>query len=499
MDLQFHKTMYPCLQRVKWEVQNQEQTQEVRLTDGMPDIGRVLGAWGQVLMRGKEWRSGGMSVSGGVMVWVMYAPEDGSEPRSMETWIPFQIKWEFADPGRDGTIGAACLLRSVDARSISARKLMVRVGVGCLGEAMVPGEVAMYTPGEIPEDIQLLKNTYPVQMPREAGEKPFFMDEMLSVPAERPRPEKVLRYTLNPEIVDKKVIAGKVVFRGNANIHMLYRGEDGGLYFWDQELPFSQYSELEGDYEQDAAANVMPAVTSLEMDMTEDGQLHLKAGLTGQYVIYDRSSLELVEDAYSPHRSVTLQTEELVLPAVLDTQSRTVQAEAAVDAEGSRVADVAFYPDHIRQMRIEDAVELSMNCQFQMLYYDMEQRLQSAVSRWEESWTLPTDRDNQLLTAVWPNGVPQATLDGRSAAMRGSMQAEVVTTADRGMPMVVGLTLGQLNEKEEERPSLILRKAGSDSLWQVAKSCGSTVEAISRINGLQGAPDADQMLLIPVV
>ena len=85
MELQFHKNVFPCLQRVCREVQNQEQTQEVRLTDGMPDIGSVLGAWGQVLMRGKEWRGGGMNMSGGVMVWVLYAPEDGGQPQCVET------------------------------------------------------------------------------------------------------------------------------------------------------------------------------------------------------------------------------------------------------------------------------------------------------------------------------------------------------------------------------------------------------------------------------
>ena len=61
MELQFEKKLIPCLRTVMRQVQTQEQTQEeVRLPEGMPDIGRVLSSWGQVLIRGKEWRSGGM-------------------------------------------------------------------------------------------------------------------------------------------------------------------------------------------------------------------------------------------------------------------------------------------------------------------------------------------------------------------------------------------------------------------------------------------------------
>ena len=78
MELKFGKTTISCLDTVVQEVQNSEQTQEIKLTDGMPDIGHVLSAWGQTILRGKEWRADTVSFSGGMMVWVLYAPEDGT-------------------------------------------------------------------------------------------------------------------------------------------------------------------------------------------------------------------------------------------------------------------------------------------------------------------------------------------------------------------------------------------------------------------------------------
>ena len=69
MELQFSKNTFPYLRRAVWEVKNEEQTQEVKLTDSLPDIGRILGAWGQPLIRSKEWRGNSMAASGGVMAW----------------------------------------------------------------------------------------------------------------------------------------------------------------------------------------------------------------------------------------------------------------------------------------------------------------------------------------------------------------------------------------------------------------------------------------------
>ena len=55
MEMQFEKIPVAYLQKLTGQLRSQEQTLEVRLPEGMPDIGRILGAWGQVVVRGKEW------------------------------------------------------------------------------------------------------------------------------------------------------------------------------------------------------------------------------------------------------------------------------------------------------------------------------------------------------------------------------------------------------------------------------------------------------------
>ena len=93
MELEFQSKPCSCLTAAVRQVRSAELTQEVRLTDGMPDIGRVIACWGQPLVRSKEWLSDQITVSGGVMVWILYLPEDGTQPRSMDTWILFQLRW----------------------------------------------------------------------------------------------------------------------------------------------------------------------------------------------------------------------------------------------------------------------------------------------------------------------------------------------------------------------------------------------------------------------
>ena len=136
MELQWERQEREYLRCHTRQVQNLEQTQEIRLPEGMPDIGRVLCAWGQCLLQGKQWRNEGMQVTGVVQVWVLYAPEDGSEPRSVEAQLPFTGKYPFADSKREGYIRVDGQVCRVDGRALSSRKLMVRAAVSLLAEAL---------------------------------------------------------------------------------------------------------------------------------------------------------------------------------------------------------------------------------------------------------------------------------------------------------------------------------------------------------------------------
>ena len=84
MEVNFQNHYCSCLNPVMREIQNSEQTQEIKLTEGMPDVGRILSAWGQPILRSKEWGGDTLSYSGGMMVWVLYAPEDGSPERCLD-------------------------------------------------------------------------------------------------------------------------------------------------------------------------------------------------------------------------------------------------------------------------------------------------------------------------------------------------------------------------------------------------------------------------------
>ena len=497
MEVKFESRELSCLDTVLSEVGTSEQTQEIKLSDGMPDVGQVISAWGQPILRGKEWRSDGISFSGGMMVWVLYRAEDGSGEKCIDAWVPFQMRWDLPGTAPEGTIRLRCFPRFVDARPVSPRKIMVRCGMGAMVSAMAERNFSVYAPTENRGGVELLKVAYPVRLPQEMGEKTFLMDEELSLPESMPKPQTLIYYRMEPKVTDKKVLGGKLVFRGQGQLHVLYGSEEGKLNCWDFEVPFSQYTELKTEHSTDAQADIELAVTSLELDVEENGSFRFKAGVVAQYLITDKILLETIEDAYCPGREVELNRKVLELNVMLENRRETVTGEATLGSEAALLADESFLWDYPRQMQEENCVSMEIPGTCQSLYYDMEGVLRAASSKWEGSLRFPADAHSRLQAAPGVTLV-QADVENGGIQMKLELPVEVTAFAEQGFPMVTGVELGEKSGKDPGRPSLILRRAGSKRLWDIAKDSGSTVDAIRQANAIQGEPVPGQMLLIPV-
>ena len=482
MELQWSKIRCPFLQTRVHQVQTQEETMELRLPEELPDIGRVLCAWGSCVIRSKQWRGDSMSVSGGVNASVLYVPEDGSSLRCVQAWLPFQVKWSFPQTHRECAIRVSCLLRGIDARILSARKMMLRANISMLGQALETMEAEISVPEALPGGVEVLTNVYPTVLPVEAGEKQFQFDDELHIPDVA----QWIHFSLEPEVTEQQVVGSRVVMRGSALLRYLYLDQQGQLRTGSKEIPFAQFADLDRDYE-DATVDVLLCVANLEPEPMEDG-MRIGCTLTAQYVLKRRCLLEIVEDAYSTQCALSTDTEMLQLPVELDCRTEVLDLD--LQFREGKVLDLAVLPEQPLQYREGDMLRLEVPAQVRILYEDMDGTLQTCSQHWTGSLSLPSADNTQVQAVIRSVEITDGT---------GRIKLHLQTGADQQIPMIQALNLGERRPVEENRPSLILRRMDEESLWELAKQSGSTMEAIRKANGLTKEPQQGQMLLIPVI
>lgn len=498
MELPFEKKVCRYYRQKRYDLVNVEQTQEVKLPESMPDIGRIIASWGQVVLRGKDWKSNGAGINGGVMVWVLYAPEDDGPIQRFESWIPWKTNVDFQDSGEDGTIRLECVLRSVDARNVSGRKMILRAGIGVMVQILSPETAEIYEPGEMPEDVERLERTYPLIMTRESGEKTFLLDEDLNLPAGMPPVEEMVYFHMETELLDQKVMGSKAVFRGVGNLHLLYMDENRKFCSQDFELPFAQYVELDGEYAEDAEMSDLLCLTSLEVEPQPEGTIHVKCGIVNQYVINAATVVQVLEDAYSPCRDVELEYEPLELPVWAQQILEEQTCSAELDTPNGAVVDVGVLPDAVSVIRQPGMDTVSGGCNFQALIQNDDgtlvgKNVKSEVSRdWKTSCN--------TICFSWVKGTATCRKMGENWRFETQIALDLQSLCNQSVNMVHSVNLGEEHQPDPERPSVIVRAKNADqSLWDLAKDCGSTVGAIRKMNRLEADPEENQLLLIPVI
>ena len=336
-----------------------------------------------------------------------------------------------------------------------------------------------------------------MELPVEAGEKQVQIEENLALPGNLPPIHKIVHYQMSPSVTEQKVLGNRLVFRGQMDVSVMYLTEDGAVSRWETDVPFSQYTELDGDYGPNATAWVMPILTAMEMDLGEDQQLNMRAGIAAQYTIFDRSVLDVVEDAFSPARDVTPNTEEMLFPILLDSIGMELQAEGMLN-EAQQILSAVPYGEYPTLYMGNDGMQIRMDGQFQTLYQNTEGQITGDSLRFSSSVPFSSAMENQ--TYLWMGDPVQTDISpkGEGSSVRCTYPVTMQAYSGQSIPMVTELEIGEIREPDPDRPSMILRRAGEESLWTLAKSYGSTVAAIQEANRLDGEPNDGEMLLIPI-
>lgn len=501
MELVFQEKEVECLQRVFCETVLSEQTADVIVPDAQPDILRVVDAFGTVLIRSTDCAARSASVVGTVLVGAIYVGENG-EVRQIRTQIPFAVRRDFTSQEDNCTLQCKCVLRSVDARVLNSRKLLVRVGLACTLTVYAQEKRRVYDLPEAAENLQLKRTTLPLTLPLTLCEKSFVLNDELEVDGTKPAVENLLKCLCKAQIAEQKTLGDKAVFKGSLSVHALYEDGEGKLNTHDWTVPFSQYVQMDREADEADLTTLLALKTfEVEADSESDSRrLLLSCDISAQCMAVGQTEVTLVEDAYCTDAVLAPQYAQCEMTAILDRQVFRQTAITGGGEPAQSVVDVWVYCGEADRQRTEDGMILTQPFSCNVLYYDADGELQGTTLH----PTLPVQtalcEEGSCCVAEVSAGEASCTAGNGGVELRLPVELTVESTACHRFKPVMGGEITELPEETEPRPSIILRRAGqNEELWELAKAYRTSVRSIREANAL--AADticADTMLLIPL-
>ncbi len=500
MELQFEPRPLHYLCKVLQETKCQEETIETIVPDSYPDVQQMLCGSAFAAVRSKECHTGCVTVSGGIQAKTMYMAEGETTPRCLEAYLPFHVKVESAGLTESAQTMFRVWVRNVDVRMLNSRKIVIRVNLCWELTAYDRCEETLYDLREKPEELQTNMVEYTLPLPVETAQRDFQMTEKMSFPAARPLVGDVYRFMPRLELTEKRLAGNKAVFKGVACFKTLYGTEGGTLATQEMEIPFSQYCELSNVYEEDEMdlQLLLSGCETERMLMPEGETLSVTLQILAQCVVKQKKTVQMVQDAYCIGGDLSPRWSQYAFQNRLDRQAVSTTVRESREMNVADVVQVWTTQEPVQTARVADGMQITAPVNVSVLYLDGAGEYHYTGFRSEVTEKISLHEKATCHVQADVSGDVTAIPAGGGLELRYPVLMTLESYADETYRCLCGGEMQMWEEKKKNRPAVIARRTRSgETLWDIAKASGTTVEKIRRANHLDADATEAGVLLIP--
>ena len=314
----------------------------------------------------------------------------------------------------------------------------------------------------------------------------------------KPQIEEILNYCIVPASVEARYIGKKLVCKGEMMLTALYRtGTE--IYTARFELPFSQILELESTFDE---GEPEVSVYLKDTDCTlRDGELDVSVEAAIQTSLWAQKTVSLLSDIYSTSVPLNVERTTGVFCTSRECETRRETArkfcESGIPAKQVLECSVFLTPGVMQ--RNSTSVECCTNGVVNILYLSEDNALCAVEYKIPVKCTL--DVGEELLCACSCRPVGEAVAVPVTGGFEARIEVEFFWCVLRSDNRQFVSRAEQSKETAEpgSGPSVIIRMVGTgESLWDIAKSCRSTISDICTANELNTeSAEPGTILLIP--
>lgn len=492
MKLNFDRRTMEYLKPVLRETRTVEESAEIIIPDTCPDGEGVLFTSGNACYRGKDLTEENLTVAVGVSAWSMVQPEGRNMPEVVEAYIPMSLHISSAVLHSGQNCRAEVSLRRLEGMLVNPRKVMIRAVVSVTVWVYEnEKEEHLFSCGD--DSVQMLGKIAPVRRLAALEEKQYTVED--TVPFQTESPVKTICGAMaRITHTDQRIAGSKAVWKGQADITVMYFDREGICRRGQANLSFSQYVDL-GVYVEEGELYLYTCPGGLDVDVSGDGtELHVSLRLSTCAELWCQQEIEYVEDIYSLGGRVVPETEDRSYDCLLDRQIFAPAASGTPEGLTGPVILVECIPGSSQIRRRGEQVQFAVPVKVQVLCEGEDGKTEGCSMELElQASTLASENCRFEILVD----------DLRGTAAPGGLGVKVegiMTVSTFGVMEFSEILGGDLSEPEviSEGPGIVIRRCGQqDSLWNMAKMHRTTREAIMGANGLEGEPVPGRMLLIP--
>ncbi|MDD6174260.1 MAG: DUF3794 domain-containing protein [Firmicutes bacterium] len=512
MDFQTEKEPFCSLRELFSGSSEQPVDLDVTLPDYCPDISRILKCQVKPQVTARQIVGDRLTVEGTSLVRLLYVDEEGRGVRNCELTSAFSTSFNLKQTPENPVVFTSVRVDFINCRAITKRRIDLHGAFTVFAHVFGVQREELLT-NSSGAGVMMKKKHCEADQYLSAVQQPFTLSETFELDPGK-MAEALVRFSASGAIADSKVIADKVIVKGEITIDFLYLTdvEAGTLDTAEFTAPFSQIIDLEG-IDDDCICDVRLELLSVQAQLMpssaeEAAQLETEVRAVVTAAAKQRITMPVITDAYSTQYEMDLQRRAVCLEKKIDQLNETFLCKGSISASADAVASVTDVWCNVVSADAvfrEGKLEISGRVNVCLLTEDAERVPHYFEGMIDYSASHEYPNADEAVTALPDVSVASAgyRISGAdSIEMRLELKLNAAVCSQTKENIVCEMIPDEQKPKAHDHTcALTLYYADEgESIWEIARRYDTSQEAISKENDLSGEiVETRGMLLIPAI
>lgn len=473
--------------------------------DSKPDILNTICTSGVVSIYKKEAQEGKVRLDGSVNTYIMYMPDGGEDTvRGLNTCIDFSENINVSNCIDGMNVISDIKIKSIEAKVINGRKVGIKATLEVNLKIYSNEDVEIINEIQNENNIQILKEDLTVNSLVGQGTTKIYAKESIQLDVADNLAE-ILRAQVCLIDRDVKISYNKVLAKSEAEIRIMYLTEDNRICTVNYKIPVVGFIDIPNVTDGNLCdVNYEIKNIIIKPNSQEEHSIYVEIEIEVSCYVYEEKQLNLIQDMYSTIQNLNFEKKQIMTMTNKQCVTNIKQIREKInfnDIDGLNLVDVDIMTNITNENKINSKIlyESEMELRFifensrkQVIIKEVKLPFEYTVENLQNGESLNTDCNMEVKSKDF------IVQDG------GNISCNIDIQADTNMYRMANInmidSIEENGEREEQDYSIVIYivKKG-DTLWNIAKEFGSTVDSIARVNGIENRDliQPGQKLYIP--
>lgn len=474
--------------------------------DVKPDVLSIVSTNGNVCIYKKEIQDGKIKIDGSINSYIIYiADDENSSMRALNTSLDFSKSIEMKEINPSMQLECRTELLNIECKILNGRKISLKTNIQMNFTAYSNESVEYINKIDNTNDMQLLKEKIRINSLIGSGTTKVYAKDTVAIEATDNLSE-IMKVNMSLESKENKISYNKILTKADAVFKIMYLTDDNRISTVNTAIPVMGFVDMQ-DVSEDDICDVSYELRNIVVkpNNVEEHSMHVEAEIEISCFVYKNQEIDMLQDLYS--RTMDLQYTQKSIKIIKDKEELNETFNMRKQERIEEIRQNKIYDVEVRPTIISNQVEDGR------IVYQGEMSLTFIYA---EDGSSRINTKNIIEPFEFTVTSSNITTKSKIETNIDILKQNFVVMPDNNIDMKVDLNfkidltkesqiniIDNINEVEARNRTtfsivIYYAKVG-DTLWNIAKRFGSTVDEIVKINNLEDANKImqGQQLFIP--